>query len=256
VNVVDNLALKDGQPSPGNAALCDRRVELKFFLDPPTAAAVRDWATDRMAPDEFCDPAIPSGYHVTTLYLDTPDWDIYHRRSDVIDGKHRVRRYGVEPVLWLEKKRKSRNVVRKLRCAIAEDEIDELLATPPPRDDANSASGVNARPGDWFRDCVRQMSLAPAVVVRYQRYARVGVSPRGPVRLTIDSDIRGGAFGDLSVPAAWDAGNELLPAGQILELKFTEHLPPVFKELLYEFRIGVTAFSKYRSSVTHAGLVQ
>jgi hypothetical protein len=256
VSVMDNIVSENGQASPAKASLCDRRVELKFFLDPATAAAVRDWATERLVPDEFCDPAVPSGYRVTTLYLDTPDWDIYHRRSDIIDGKHRIRRYGAEPVLWLEKKRKSRDVVRKLRCAIAQDEIGELLADPRPDAGAIDDGGSQAWPGDWFRDCVRQMSLAPAVVVRYQRFARVGDSPRGPVRLTIDSDIRGGAAGDLSVPTICDPGAELLPDGQILELKFTEHLPSVFKELLYEFRIGVTAFSKYRSSVARAGLVE
>ncbi len=39
---------------------------------------------------------------------------------------------------------------------------------------------------------------------------------------------------------------------ELLELKFENALPPLFKELMLEFSLSASKFSKYRSSVIHA----
>jgi len=231
----------------------DRRIELKYCVDPLQADQIRSWAMEHLQGDENCDPAIGNGYLVSTLYLDTPELDIFHRRGDVITGKHRIRRYGNETSLWLERKCKSNQVVRKQRCVV-DEQLIAAVADLPRDSDASATVGAVPPTAIWFRDRIGKLQLAPTVAVQYLRFARVGTSSRGAVRLTIDQAICGTRADGWLVPSGLADGAALLPDSQILELKFTEHLPAIFKSLLYEFRLRGTSFSKYRTSVEMNGL--
>ena len=85
--------------------------------------------------------------------------------------------------------------------------------------------------------------LRPAVVVDYERIPLV--FPGGDVRITFDEHVRTSLFaGDLfarDLPSY-----EVMPEGKlILEVKFTEYLPEIIRDLLPTEEGSVIAASKY-----------
>jgi hypothetical protein len=78
--------------------------------------------------------------------------------------------------------------------------------------------------------------------------ARLGTSDTGPIRLTVDQDLRAlpAHFYAFSDPAA---GVVLSPDQRILELKYKLEIPGLFKQLLQEFNLRPQPSSKYRLAV-------
>src|SRR6266567_9231034 len=81
--------------------------ELKFVLDEILAAKVARWCAARMQPDPHGDPALGGLYRTTTLYLDTAAFDVVHGIGAFRWHKYRLRRYGHEAWVFVERKRKS-----------------------------------------------------------------------------------------------------------------------------------------------------
>lgn len=218
-----------------------KRIELKFRLDTGLSEQVRDWARDHLGVDENCEPDAGDTYNINTLYLDTPDMDIFHRTGRIGAAKHRVRRYGDEQTLWLETKRKKKMVVRKNRTAAFES--DYLSRT------ANSAGDPWC--GNWFLDRVAARGLEPAIQISYRRFARIATFKGVNMRLTIDSHMLARPIKGWHVGRDSDTACDAIPFGdcEILELKFHEAMPLLFKQLLRTFAIPSTEFSKYRTAV-------
>jgi hypothetical protein len=216
--------------------------ELKFLIDEARAREAEAWAAARLAPDPHGDPARGGAYHTTTLYLDTPALDVYHRRPSFKRSKHRLRRYGAEPRVYLERKKKVGDRVRKQRTAIPDGELP-LLA---------DALAVPAWPGHWFHRRLLDRGLRPAALVVYERTAFVGASAEGPFRLTLDRQLRGSLAGAWAVPPD-EGGRPLLTGRVILEFKFRSALPAPFKELVQAMRLNPGPVSKYRSCVSAWG---
>jgi hypothetical protein len=84
--------------------------------------------------------------------------------------------------------------------------------------------------------------------------ARIGTSPEGPLRLTIDHEILASpveAIAFTDIPSI-----HLLPGRTILEFKYPAHLPAMFKRLIEEFRLEPRSISKYRLAVRSIGLTK
>ncbi|MCA9062880.1 MAG: polyphosphate polymerase domain-containing protein [Planctomycetaceae bacterium] len=236
-----------------------RRIELKYLVSHQQAEVLRRWAMERMMPDPFASETGDCSYQITSLYLDTPDFDIFHRQGDRVRGKYRLRRYGTESLIWLETKRKSGSVVRKRRTCIPECDISGRLLEPDGTTEPSPAEPIPAVlnrnaptaqwDGEWFRHLIHQHSLRPATVICYRRFAMAADSPRGPIRLTIDDQIQSQPESDWCIPNVSSNRPNLLPDGQILELKFTDVLPPLFRHLLLDNPLDLTAFSKYRAGL-------
>ena len=101
--------------------------ELKFLLDPARAECVTAWARRHLSPDPHADPALGGAYRVHSLYLDTAGLDIYHRGDSYRRRKYRLRRYGAEPWLYLERKSRWGDRVAKRRTRVDEGEVGRLL---------------------------------------------------------------------------------------------------------------------------------
>jgi hypothetical protein len=216
--------------------------ELKFLMDEAQAREAEAWAEAHLAPDPHGDPALSGAYRTTTLYLDTPALDVFHRAPSFKRSKHRLRRYGSEPHVYLERKTKDGDRVRKQRNAILDEELS-LLAAP---------LSVTTWPGHWFHRRLLDRGLRPAALVVYHRMAYVGGGGEGPHRLTLDRRLRGWRMGEWAVPAQ-DGGLALFTDKVILELKFRVALPAPFKELVQSMRLGPCPVSKYRSCVSAWG---
>jgi hypothetical protein len=208
---------------------------MKFLLDEARAGEVEDWARSRLALDPHGDPGLGGAYRTTSLYCDTPEMDVYHRRPSYKRRKYRVRRYGSADWVFLECKAKSRDQVEKERTAIPECELARL----------EPALSVLEWPGHWFHKRVAGRRLGPACRVAYQRTAFVGVCPEGPLRLTLDRHLHGVPATGWAL-AALEGGLPLLAGRVILEFKFRVAVPLLFKELVRDMRLTPGSVSKYR----------
>ena len=88
--------------------------------------------------------------------------------------------------------------------------------------------------------------LRPIIQISYNRTARVEMTSLGPVRLTIDEDLR--ASGVEGPSFQTEQGEQVLPDKAIVELKFRRSMPSVFKEIVHEFGLTPASFSKYRTA--------
>lgn len=228
----------------------DKRIELKYLVDPKLSLEIRSWAREHLGSDEFCNDDLGDSYDVNTLYLDTPELDLFHRTSQVGRAKHRIRRYGDEGTLWVETKRKKKCVVKKNRTATTQDEVVSHLSQ------CNSES-ESEWCGDWFATRVAERRMRPTIQVHYRRFARTSNIHGENLRLTIDSHMETSPARDWRVACTSDRNNrsERVKSTEVevLELKFHNHMPPLFKELLRTYSIPTTGFSKYRTSV-HRGM--
>jgi hypothetical protein len=211
--------------------------ELKFLIDAATAAAVQAWARQRLAFDPHGDPARDGAYHTTTLYLDTEALDVYHRAPSFRRRKFRVRRYGDNAWVYLERKTKAGDRVTKRRVQVEGSEVSRLAG-----DNVDAAWT-----GMWFHQRIAVRRLQPAMLIAYDRIACVGTCAEGPLRLTIDRDVHGVPVADWAIDGGVNGHSRSVLANQtILELKFLRALPLPFKDLVRDFSLSPTIVSKYR----------
>ena len=214
--------------------------EIKSLLSEPLARELEARFSAFLAADPHADPALGGAYAITSLYCDTPRWDVYFREGRHATRKYRVRRYGPAdggPV-FLERKTVIDRRVRKRRSPVTE---------------ADLARTLDARSGEteWFARQVAARDLAPACRVRYLRRAMFGVGPDGPMRVTFDRSIRGA----LARGWSFDTADEtpLLDGVVVCEFKFEAAMPAPMKDLATTLALAPSSISKYRACVA-AGL--
>lgn len=217
--------------------------ELKFLLTEALAQHVEAWAADRLDRDAFSSLAQGGSYQTTTLYLDTPGLDVFYRTRGFRGRKYRLRRYGEDSTVFLERKSRRGDRVKKRRSDVPLGDLQIFQV---------NGAAVDW-PGLWFRDRIAAQSLQPVCRISYQRTAFVKATSGGPVRLTLDRRIRG-------VPASpWELapvhdGYPILAGHVIGEFKFRASLPTLFKELIATLQIQPASISKYRRVMTAAGV--
>ena len=102
------------------------------------------------------------------------------------------------------------------------------------------------------RDHLLPDTLPPRGLSRVQAAAYVGVSPDGPIRLTLDREIHCTPAEGFDCAAA--GGLPILTDQVILELKFRLAMPALFKRLVEEMALVPAAASKYRLGVQAWGM--
>lgn len=210
--------------------------EIKFVIPTDLAALVQAWARANLDPDPHGRGAFADEYETTSLYLDTADGDVFHRRRSFGRSKYRIRRYGSDGMVFLERKMREPAALAKRRTHVS-------LASVPLVWDAEVD---RAWPGHWFAQRVAARRLRPVCQVSYHRLARQVRAGADLVRLTLDAD--------LSVHMASDASfaeslrMPVLPGKAILELKYRGVAPAIFRRLVEEFALNPQAASKYRMS--------
>jgi hypothetical protein len=216
--------------------------EIKFLIKPAFAEQIRDWARAHLMPDPNAQGAHDDTYRITSLYFDTDQFDVFRRRGSYGRGKYRIRRYGQSDQAFLERKLRTRRQLTKRR-SIAELGDLERLAEPEARPDWT---------GYWFHRRLLVRRLGPVCQVSYERTARVAMTQYGPIRLTLDEDLRARPAGGIWFSAP---GGKTICADQlILELKFRCAMPALFKRLVEEFALNSQPLSKYRLAVVALNL--
>jgi hypothetical protein len=209
--------------------------EIKFLLPEAQARDVERQLAGRLRLDPFADPAFGNGYLTTSVYTDTPNFDVLMRAPGTGARKYRVRRYGLNGPVFAERKTKRGDEVRKRRSPVPDGHTAPLAESAP----------VDQWPCEWFRRQVSLRQLRPVCRVTYERVAFMGTTGEGDtVRATFDRNIRGMVANDWeSIPVH---GASLLPGQVICEFKFRVAMPVMFKTIVEEMSLTPATVSKYR----------
>jgi hypothetical protein len=107
--------------------------------------------------------------------------------------------------------------------------------------------------GHWFYARVAARKLRPVCQVSYHRTARLGQAAGSVIRLTLDEAL---TSQPCSRAGFRDAGGVPIGDGrQILELKYCQQPPPIFKRLVQDFSLIPQSASKYRFGMAAIGCV-
>ena len=216
--------------------------EIKFVIDPAMAPAIRTWAREHLKADPHGAGPFEDEYETASLYFDTTELDVFHRRGSYGRAKYRVRRYGTSDVVFLERKLRKPGILIKRRTIAPIDSL-HLLKSPEVQ------IGWD---GEWFHRRLQLRKLDPSCQVSYHRMARVLACPDGIARLTLDSDLRAAA---IETATFTTGGTRFLEHGLILELKYHRYLPALFRRLVEEFALEIGTASKYRLAMSALGHV-
>ncbi len=216
--------------------------EIKFVVDAALAGRIRAWARQHLDPDPHGGGPSSDEYHTASLYFDTVDFDVLQRRGSFGRAKYRIRHYGDNGTVFLERKLRKPNVLIKRR-------------TPIPLDDLARLDDPSAGPwaGYWLQRRIAARRLLPMCQVSYSRTARGIDTPAGPARLTIDQSLCALPIDGIGFRPG--PGTPFLDGRQIVELKFRSTLPAVFKRLIEEMVLSSVTVSKYRLGMAAAGRV-
>jgi hypothetical protein len=218
-------------------------AEIKFYVPPDRVDALRDWARGRLRPDPYGSGPFGDSYRTNSLYFDTAKFDVFHRRGSYGRSKYRVRRYGGASELFFERKLKTHDQVTKRRSIVDIGDLPRLAADDPKKGWA----------GHWFHRRVLARDLWVVCQVAYERTALVHANGHGPIRMTLDRNVRAMASTELAFQSL-DTEPSLIGENAILELKFYRAVPPVFEEMIDRFSLSACPISKYRIALNHLKL--
>lgn len=219
-------------------------AEVKFLVSPEIASAITAWARSHLAPDPHASGDNGDLYRISSVYFDSDQFDVFHRRASHARCKFRIRRYGTSERAFLERKLKTRGLVTKRRTLVSLGELPLVTRPEPPP----------SWPGLWYHQRLQLRRYRPICRITYLRTARVALTERGPIRLTLDRSI---STSPTHLPTFHNGHQELplLESRVILELKFRGETPTLFKLLASEFGLSPQPVSKYRLAVATLGLV-
>jgi hypothetical protein len=215
--------------------------EIKFLIDPPLAPRILEWSRQHLDPDPHGTGADGDEYDISTIYFDTAAFDVFSRRGSFARAKYRVRRYNQAPMVYLERKLRKPGLLIKRRTGDAAESLARL--------DGHLRSQTWR--GDWFHRRLLARGLRPACQVSYHRVARTTTAAEGPARLTLDSRLLAVAVDRPHFTA--DRGVQFLVDRSVLELKYRDRLPAVFRRLIEDFALSTDAASKYRLAMGALG---
>lgn len=209
------------------------QTEMKFLVSAEAAAAIDDWARLRLEPDPH-----GANYRVSSLYFDNAAFDVLRKRGSFGRAKYRVRRYGASETAFLERKLKAGDRVAKIRSETGLENLARLENKHPERDWA----------GFWFHRRLLARGLKPVCRISYDRTARIAAG----LRLTIDRDVQ--ASSNTGFEGLLECENAVLERKVIVELKYQNAFPSLFKGLLETFSLHPAPVSKYRTAAAKLGI--
>ena len=216
------------------------RNEWKYVISRKEAELLKR----RLRPLLHLDPhASQDGYEIRSLYFDDYKNTAYVQKLMGVYArkKWRIRIYNYsDKKISLERKKKSGSYIFKESVDISRQEFDSIM-------DGDYGFLLKRKEnlcGEFYAECVMNL-LRPKVIVDYVRLPLI--LDEGTVRITFDSEVAAAVGG-------FDIFDETLPKlpaiepdVEVLEVKYTEFLPQIIKEVLPLDGEEFVAFSKYVS---------
>ncbi len=180
-------------------------------------------------------------YMIRSLYFDDYWNSSYEEKMMGVESrqKWRVRIYNYsDKRIRLERKKKSGSYIHKDSAPLSREEFERIMNG----DYEFLLKSEHQLCREFYYDCMVRL-YRPKVIVDYEREPLI--RREGDVRITFDRDVRGGAFNYDIFDPLLPTENVLAPGRMVLEVKFTEMIPEMIKELLPLDGQEFSAISKY-----------
>ncbi|MCK5884264.1 MAG: polyphosphate polymerase domain-containing protein [Bacteriovoracaceae bacterium] len=229
-----------------------QRDELKYYLSWEKKRAFLSRIEQALEKDSYSDERASTP--ILSLYYDSPHFHFYHEKHDGVPyrNKVRVRTYDYnfegEKLAFIEVKKKIFEKVQKIRIKKKKFTVENLDPTTWEFD--SESEGLLGK-------IIERYNIIPAVQVFYTREAYVGAHD-SDLRITFDSLITAlHPFEDLVRDDLIRPDRMLIPEDHyILEIKATEKIPGWITDIIAEFQLKQTPFSKYTTAVEKLNLLE
>jgi SPX domain protein involved in polyphosphate accumulation len=224
-----------------------QRYELKYIVPESVTQPVRAFVSSHLQLDEYASASDNYSYGIHSIYLDSDSLHTYHagRQGDRNRFKLRIRYYNESPdsPVFLELKRRQKEIIQKTRCTVPRDALMDVLAGDTSRLKTKDLPGHAS-----FCQKMHEISATPRAQVSYIREAWQSRDDNS-VRVTIDRAVRAEPCFDLKMSVTMK--NPVLVFGHnaILELKFTNRAPNWILELIRMFSLVQTGGPKYAGGI-------
>lgn len=219
------------------------RHESKFLIDRHIYKEVENRLLEHMEMDEY--NKAHEFYTISNLYFDTRENNLIRNSMSKPKYKEklRLRAYGVpnkDEKVYLEIKKKVCGLVNKRRTKLKLCEAYDLVASGKK---PTIKSYMNKQVINEIEYILKIYDLEPKLYLAYDRKAFFSKTNRN-LRITFDSNIRTRRY-DLKLESG-DHGEKLLDSDKwIMEVKAENNIPIWLSNLLSEYKIYKTSFSKY-----------
>lgn len=223
------------------------RYECKYLVRPETLPAIRAMVRPFVKPDRFAQGQPGYRYPLSSLYLDSPDLDLYQTTIEAHRNRYklRVRSYSDDPSskVYFEIKRRSDQVILKTRAATSRAIAQRLL----------EGRGLEDVPASLrkFLLSMLEISAEPVLRVRYRREAYESLG-RDPVRLTFDTQIEHAVTRTPNLSIGGDAWTSTPLGGVVVEIKFSDACPSWVPATIDRLELVRESIPKYVSSLSEA----
>lgn len=214
------------------------RHELKYLINEGDAAGIKN----RISPFVQHDTHAEGGmYMLRSLYYDDLWGTAYAEKLMGVSErrKYRIRIYNAsDAVIKLECKEKQGSYIYKRSASLSRAEYDRLYA--------GDCAFLLARGEEVCKEfylAYIQRVLRPRVIVDYER--EPFVIPAGDVRITFDRDVRAAVLRDDLFDKNLPTIRAIEPYKLVMEVKYTEFLPQIVRDVLPPRASELTAVSKY-----------
>jgi SPX domain-containing protein involved in vacuolar polyphosphate accumulation len=220
------------------------RFEYKYVISAQSAELLKHTLRALLTKDEHADE--DGNYLIRSVYFDDDRLSAYHDKlAGVCDrNKYRLRFYNFNAErIAFEAKRKHGQLVKKQSCVVSRDLAQRMLSggslTPQERQEPLLAEF------DTLSACA---NLQPSVVVDYLRTAFT--YPVNRVRITLDQDVCSDQYRADRVFERCASIPVMDHGDVILEVKYSEWLPPFLAQALSNTPSILQANSKYCSCLS------
>lgn len=180
-------------------------------------------------------------YNVRSLYFE----DLFNRAYEdkqigiMNRSKYRIRIYNhSDQVINLERKIKTNNFISKQIAPLSVEEVGSILD----KDFGFLLLSSHNLHKVFYYQCVSKF-MRPRIVVDYEREAFI--FKNGNIRITFDKNVRAGLQGFDLFDDGMPMAEALEPGLLIMEVKFSEFLPNMIREMLPSKASDRAAISKY-----------
>lgn len=201
------------------------------------------------------DRGADNGYPVLSEYFDTADRTSYWQKQFGVANRRRLRSrvYGrhegpIPASAFIEIKHKLDGITVKRRVAVDIADLPRLSEGVVP-DHLRAGSPSEQRILSEITELLTQGGCRPVVQIRYFRFA-YDSGPDGTIRITFDIDPRCRFRRVPLISDDQDFELPLLPTGSsVMEVKTIGQVPYWFRDLVGEFNLIPSSFSKYSTAL-------
>jgi SPX domain protein involved in polyphosphate accumulation len=231
-----------------------KRVEERFIVPEDTAVALRDYVQGHLDVDKHSAGKSNPSYEVHSFYFDSDDLQLYWRYINDAENQLslRLRYYGDNPetVIFLETKHRLKNCYVKERVGIK----SSAAAALSPAEDLDQRVLISRNRNhvlalERFTRIVRDLNAKPKVYVAFSREAYRAAN----TSINFDRLVR--AEPASSIELSNEMRHPIFVWNQdvVVEFKFVDKEPKLFKEIVYAFGLRSCDVEKYVDAVALLG---